>query len=369
MSEGGDDGGEKTFDPTPQRLAEARRKGDIPRSTDVTAAATYLALLAVCATAGGAALVGAGSVLELFLAQPDRLMGLVLGPGGPKLLGSIAGELLTALAPIFLVPIGAVLVSLAAQQAITFSGDKIQPKLSRLSILANAKRKFGLTGIVEFLKSLVKLAAVAGALFFYLARDLDPMIGASTAEATVLGAMLMDSLVVLLTITTVIACTVAGIDLVWQRFDHSRRLRMSFQDMRDENRQSEGDPHMKAQRRGRAEALATNRMLLDVPKADVVIVNPTHVAVALKWSRAKGSAPACVAKGEGELALRIREIAATAGVPLHEDPPTARALLATVEIGREIHPNHYRAVAAAIRFSEKMRAAARARGLSPGLHL
>ena len=274
MSEGGDDGGEKTFDPTPQRLAEARRKGDIPRSTDVTAAATYLALLAVCATAGGAALVGAGSVLELFLAQPDRLMGLVLGPGGPKLLGSIAGELLTALAPIFLVPIGAVLVSLAAQQAITFSGDKIQPKLSRLSILANAKRKFGVTGIVEFLKSLVKLAAVAGALFFYLARDLDPMIGASTAEATVLGAMLMDSLVVLLTITTVIACTVAGVDLVWQRFDHARRLRMSFQDMRDENKQSEGDPHMKAQRRSRGEALATNRMLLDVPKADVVIVNP-----------------------------------------------------------------------------------------------
>lgn len=364
MSEGGDDGGEKTFDPTPQRRAEARRKGDIPRSTDVTAAATYLAFLAVCATAGGAALVGAGSVLELFIAQPDRLMGLILGPGGPGLLGSIVGEILTALAPIFLVPIGAVLVSLVAQQAITFSGDKIEPKLSRLSILANARRKFGMAGIVEFLKSLVKLVAVAAALFFYLARDLDPMIGASTAEATVLGAMLMDSLVVLLTITTVIACAVAGVDLVWQRFDHTRRLRMSFQELREENKQSEGDPHVKAQRRGRAEAIATNRMLLDVPKADVVVVNPTHVAVALKWSRTKGSAPACVAKGEGELALKIREIAATAGVPLHEDPPTARALLATVEVGREIRPEHYRAVAAAIRFSDKMRAAARARGLS-----
>jgi len=365
MSEDGEDGsGEKSFDPTPQRLAEARRKGDIPRSTDVTAAAAYLALLAVCATAGATMLTGAGSVLAVFIAQPDRLMGLVLGPGGPKLAGSILVEALTALAPVFLVPIGAVLVSLFAQQAITFSGDKLQPKLSRLSILANAKRKFGLAGIVEFLKSLVKLAAVAAALFFYLARDLDPMIGASTAEATVLGAMLMDSLVVLLTITTVIAVAIAGVDLVWQRFEHSRRLRMSFQEMREENRQSEGDPYMKAQRRGRAEAIATNRMLLDVPRADVVIVNPTHVAVALKWSRAKGSAPACVAKGEGELALKIREIAATAGVPLHEDPPTARALLATVVIGREIHPDHYRAVAAAIRFSDKMRVAARARGLS-----
>lgn len=364
MSEGGDDGGEKSFDPTPQRLAEARRKGDIPRSTDVTAAASYLALLAVCATAGGAAIIATGSVLEVFIAQPDRLMGLVLGPGGPKLLGAILAEALAALAPFLLVPAGAVLVSLFAQQAITFSGDKIRPKLSRLSILANARRKFGMSGIVEFAKSLVKLAAVAAALFFYLARDLDPMIGASTAEATVLGAMLMESLVVLLTITTVIAVAVAGVDLVWQRFDHTRRLRMSFQEMREENRQAEGDPHMKAQRRSRAEAIATNRMLLDVPRADVVVVNPTHVAVALKWSRAKGSAPACVAKGEGELALRIREIAATAGVPLHEDPPTARALLATVEVGREIRPEHYRAVAAAIRFSDRIRAAARARGLS-----
>lgn len=366
MSEGGGSGddGEKNFDPTPQRLAEARRKGDIPRSADVGAAASYLALLAVCATAGGGALIAAGSVLEVFVAEPDRLARLVLGPGGPKLLGAIVGEAMTALAPFFLAPMAAVLVGLFAQQAVTFSGDKIQPKLSRLSMLANAKQKFGVTGIVEFLKSFVKLAAVAAALFYYLARDLDPMIGASTAEARVLGAMLMDSLVVLLTITTVIAVAVAGIDLVWQRFDHNRRLRMSFQEMREEHKQSEGDPHMKAQRRSRGEAIATNRMLLDVPKADVVVVNPTHVAVALKWSRAKGSAPACVAKGEGELALKIREIAATAGVPLHEDPPTARALLATVEVGKEIRPEHYRAVAAAIRFSDKMRSAARARGMS-----
>ena len=166
----------------------------------------------------------------------------------------------------------------------------------------------------------------------------------------------------LLTITCLIAVTIAGVDLVWQRFDHARRLRMSYQDLREEARQSEGDPHMKAQRRSRAEAIATNRMLLDVPKADVVIVNPTHYAVALKWSRAKGSAPVCVAKGEDEVALRIREVAATAGVPVHSDPPTARALHATVEIGREIAPEHYRAVAAAIRFADRMRQAARARG-------
>ena len=268
------------------------------------------------------------------------------------------------LAPVFLVPIVAVLLSLFAQQAVTFSGDKLRPKLSRLSILGNARQKFGPHGLVEFTKASVKLAAIAVALFLYLGSDLDRMVGAATAEPQVIGRMLVESLMVLLVITCLIAVAIAGVDVVWQRFDHMRRLRMSYQDLREETKQSEGDPYMKAQRRSRAEAIATNRMLLDVPKADVVIVNPTHYAVALKWSRTRGSAPVCVAKGEGELALRIREIAATARIPVHEDPPTARALHATVAIGREIAPEHYRAVAAAIRFADRMRKAARARGLS-----
>jgi flagellar biosynthetic protein FlhB len=362
MSAEGEGGGEKSFDPTPQRLAEARRKGDVPRSADVTAAASYLALLAVCASAGAQALAEAGTVLTLFVAQPDRLEGLVLGPGGAGLSAAILAEAVLPLAPLFLVPIGAVLVGLFAQQAVTFSGDKLRPKASRLSLIENARRKFGASGLVEFGKAAVKLAAIAAALCFYLARDLDRMIGAATAEPKVLGALMMESLVVLLTITTVIAVVIGGIDLAWQRFDHTRRLRMSFEDLRQEMKQSEGDPHMKAQRRSRAEAIATNRMLLDVPTADVVIVNPTHYAVALKWSRAKGSAPVCVAKAEDELALRIREIAAIAGVPIHADPPTARALHASVGIGREIAPEHYRAVAAAIRFADRMRKAARERG-------
>ena len=366
MSEQGEGGGgEKAFDPTPQRLAEARRKGDIPRSADVTAAATYLALLVVVATAGGEALDRAASVLMVFVAHPDRLMGHVLGPGGPGLAGAILGEALSALAPVFLVPIVAVLLSLFAQQAVTFSGDKLRPKLSRLSILGNAKRKFGAAGLVEFAKAAVKLARHR--------RRAVPLPRRATSTAwsaprppsrRCIGRMLVESLMVLLVITCLIAVAIAGVDVVWQRFDHARRLRMSYQDMREETKQSEGDPHMKAQRRSRAEAIATNRMLLDVPKADVVIVNPTHYAVALKWSRTKGSAPVCVAKGEDELALQIREIAATAQVPVHEDPPTARALHATVAIGREIAPEHYRAVAAAIRFADRMRKAARARGLS-----
>jgi flagellar biosynthetic protein FlhB len=354
--------GEKVFDPTPGKLEEARRKGDVPRSPDVNAAASYLALLAVILTVGAWTIDRAAAVLMIFIDQPDRLMGMVLGPGGAGLSAQIVSEAMTALAPLFLVPFAAVLVSLFAQQAVVFSGEKLTPKLSRLSLVSNAQQKFGATGLVEFGKAVVKLVAISAAVFYILWGDIDAMIGAATADPRVVGALLMDELVALLIITCLIAITIGGLDLVWQRFDHARKLRMSFQDIREEMKASDGDPHVKAQRRARGEAIAMNRMLLDVPTADVVIVNPTHYAVALKWSRAKGAAPVCVAKGEDEVALRIRAIAATARIPIHSDPPTARALHATTTIGREISPEHYRAVAAAIRFADKMRRAARARG-------
>ena len=353
--------GEKVFDPTPQKLAEARRKGDVAKSTDVHTAATYLALLAVFVTVGGFAVDQAASVLMVLIAQPDRLTGMILGPGGGQISASIIAEALWALAPIFLLPIGAVIVSLVGQQALVFSGEKLIPKMSRISLISNAKNKFGPTGLVEFAKSAVKLSAISVALWIYLVGDLDVMIGAARAEPQVMGALMMETLVVLLSITAVIAVAIAAIDVSWQRFDHERKLRMSYQDLKEENKQSEGDPHMKAQRRQRGQEIANNRMLLEVPKADVIIVNPTHYAVALKWSRTKGSAPSCVAKGEGEIALRIREIAGDAGIPIHSDPPTARALHATVEIGAEIPPEQYKAVAAAIRFADRMRAAAKGR--------
>jgi len=157
---------------------------------------------------------------------------------------------------------------------------------------------------------------------------------------------------VLVVITTLLF---GGIDYFWQRMQHLRRNRMSRKDLTEEMKDSEGDPHVKQQRRQRGQEIATNRMLRDVVQADVVVVNPTHYAVALKWSRKGRTAPICVAKGVDEVAARIRAKAAEAGVPLQSDPPTARAIYATVEIGQQIRPEHYRAVAAAIRFAESMR--------------
>jgi flagellar biosynthetic protein FlhB len=154
---------------------------------------------------------------------------------------------------------------------------------------------------------------------------------------------------------------IGAIDYFWQYFEHIRTNRMSHKELTDEMKESEGDPYMKNERRRRGIDIALNRMIADVAKADVVVVNPTHYAVALKWARDQGSAPICVAKGVDEIAARIRAAAAEAGVPVHRDPPTARAIHATVELGAEIRPEHYRAVAAAIRFAERMRERARHR--------
>jgi flagellar biosynthetic protein FlhB len=164
-----------------------------------------------------------------------------------------------------------------------------------------------------------------------------------------------------LTLVLVVAVVLGGIDFFWQRAEHIRRNRMSHKDMMDEHKQAEGDPHAKQHRRQRAQEIAMNRMLADVPEAAVVVVNPTHYAVALKWDRAQPGAPVCVAKGVDEIAARIRERAMEAGVPIRRDPPTARAIFDSVEIGAEIRAEHFAAIAAAIRFAEEMRRKARAR--------
>ena len=130
---------------------------------------------------------------------------------------------------------------------------------------------------------------------------------------------------------------------------------MSHKEMRDEVKESEGDPHLKQARRARAQEVAMTQMMADVPFADVIIVNPTHFAVALKWEGTKASAPKCVAKGTDEVAMRIRAVAKESNVAIHSDPPTARLLFAAVEVGQEIRPEHYAAVAVAIRFADTLK--------------
>ena len=296
----------------------------------------------------------------VLLDQADELAPLFLSGGTALPAGLMATAFWTNL-HWFLVPAVLVVVSLIAQKALVFAPDKLAPKLSRISPIANAKQKFGREGLFEFAKSAVKLLIISILLGFFMTYRLPEMLQAQFLTPGMVSNLLIKLIGEFLFLVLIISGTIGAIDYLWQRSQHLRRNRMSRKELMDEMKESEGDPHMKQHRRSRAQEIATNQMLADVPKADVVIVNPTHYAVALKWDRASGRPPICVAKGVDEVAARIRAAAAEAGVPIHSDPPTARALHASVEIGREIWPDHYKAVAAAIRFAETMRQRAKAR--------
>ncbi|TCM87064.1 EscU/YscU/HrcU family type III secretion system export apparatus switch protein [Rhodovulum steppense] len=353
--------GDKQFEPTQKKLDDARKKGEFAKSTDLHTAAAYLGLTLTALGLGAASLTALGGIGAGLIGQADRIAPMMLGGHGSAPVGGLMASAMLAALPWLTLPGLAALTSILAQRSLVVAPEKIKPKLSKISLLQNAKNKFGRGGLFEFAKSAAKLTLYILLLGVYLSARIEQLIGTMFLSPGMAAATLGRMAIEFMAVAVAIAGGIAAVDYLWQLAEHRRKNRMSHQELKDEIKQSEGDPHMKQQRRQRGMDIATNRMLTDVPKADVVIVNPTHYAVALKWDRATPGAPVCVAKGVDEVAARIREVAAASGVPMRRDPPTARALYATVEIGAEIQPEHYRAVAAAIRFAEEMRTRARAR--------
>ncbi len=353
-----DESGEKEFEASERKLEEQRRKGEVPKSTDVNTAAAYLGLLLAALAVGQASVTRLGDAGMVILGQADSLSTL-LSASARALVGGLMGNVALALLPFVALPFLLVLASLFAQRAMIFAPEKLKPKGSRINPIQNAKNKYGRNGLFEFAKSAVKLIVISTVLWLFIQHNL-PRILKTMFLTPALGAReLMLWVVQFLALVFVVNLVIGAIDFFWQRAEHLRKNRMSQKELRDEMKQSEGDPHAKGERRRRGREIAANRMLNDVPDANVVIVNPTHYAVALKWSPTDLGAPVCVAKGVDEIAARIRERAEAAGVPIHSDPPTARALHASVEIGQEIQPDHFAPVAAAIRFAESMRSKAR----------
>ena len=357
-----EEGAEKSHEPSPRKLEQARKKGEIARAPDLSTAMSYLGLLLCGLALGGPVLRNFAEALMPLVEQPDRLDSLFFRDGAPPVVGQLIGATLSPAAPILTVPGLMVLLTLLATRGIVFAPSKLMPKGQRLDPIANAKNKYGRRGLFEFFKSFVKLTVYSICLGLFLRAQMDTILGSIRAGAQEAVLMMTDLMMQFLVLVVLVALAIGLLDFFWQRAEHLRKNRMTQKELRDEFKESEGDPHFKQARRGRAQELALGQMMADVPQADVVIVNPTHFAVALKWSRMPGAAPECVAKGVDDIALKIRSVAEENGVPIHSDPPTARALYATTEIGQEIDPEHYRPVAAAIRFAEKMRAKAKARG-------
>lgn len=348
-----EDSDDKQFDATEQKLRQAREEGDVPRSLELNSALMYLgfwgAFVALCAIA-----------VPAWITKAARLIGDEPWPEvrGQDVLDQGMGIALHAmLATCAAVALMGILVLLGqvAQRSFTFTPKRVSFDFKRINPLKNAGQKFGKSGLVNFAISLGKVALVSvGGVFLFQSLLAILLNAGFMADLQWIAGM---QLVLLRTIYLALGVSVvfAGIDLFWKHLDYRKRNRMSRKEMLDEHKHSEGDPQFKAVRRQRGVEMVMNRMLDDVQNADVVIVNPTHYAVALQWQRGSGVAPVCLAKGVDEIAQRIRERAAEHDVPLWSDPPAARALHATVKIGEEINTEHFAAVAAAIRYSEFVR--------------
>lgn len=351
----GQEEGDKTHDPTPRKLEEARKKGEVARSQDLSVAAAYGGLLLSFLVAGVQGVDRLGTVFASLTGGADGWRAVFFGGASAAPAISLIGRVAGAVAPWFAIPAALVLLAIVAQRAPVVAPSKLAPKLNRISPVSNAKNKFGRGGLFEFAKSFVKLVIYSVVLFLFLRARIEEMSASVQTSPAIAASLLARLSLEFLFVVLLVALGIGAVDYLWQRHEHLRKNRMSHQELRDEHKEAEGDPHMKQNRRRKAQEIASRRMMEAVPGADVVIVNPTHYAVALKWSRAPGTAPECVAKGVDEIARRIREIAAENGVAIHSDPPSARALFASVDIGQEIAPEHYRAVAAAIRFADTLR--------------
>lgn len=362
MAQGDEEDDDKQHEASQKKLDDARKRGEVPMSQDLTTTGAYLGLVLVCVGFGTASLTEMGTVLASLIEHAGPISDDIFDGPATRPVGQIIGAVSLLALPWLMLPLAGVVLSVIAQQAFTVSGKKVTPKLSRISPLSNAKQKFGREGLFNFTKSFTKLVIFSAVLAFTIASDLPEILSTPAKSAAGNVVLLLSLAVKFLVIVLVISLSIGAIDFLWQRAQHMRKNRMSHKELQDETKDSEGDPHLKQKRRQKGMDIATNRMMTEVPTADVVIVNPLHYAVALSWDRAAGGAPRCVAKGVDEVAARIREVAQTSGVPVRRDPPTARALHATLNIGDEVQPEMYRPVAAAIRFAEAVRKRSRPMG-------
>ncbi len=353
MAAEAEQGGERTEEPSPKRLQDARERGQVPRSRELTNFATMIGGSAMLAAIGGA--------LATQLSQMMR-RGLVIDPQSLRDTGSMLSTLgdacvsaLTVLLPLFGALIGLVLLASVVLGGWNFSPQALAPDFTRLSPLAGLKRLFGLRGASELGKALLKCAVVGGvcaAVVSWTFRDVLALAHMEPRAAIGRGAGLVSWSFVWLCASLAL---VAMVDVPLQLFQFKRSLRMTRQELRDEAKESDGRPETKQRIRQMQQSLARRRMMHKVPTADVVIVNPTHFAVALKYDPKKMRAPRVLAKGVDLVAQNIRRIAEEHRVPVFESPKLARALYRSTDLDKEIPAGLYVAVAQVLSYIFRVR--------------
>ncbi|WP_201316341.1 flagellar biosynthesis protein FlhB [Dyella sp. EPa41] len=356
------DAEDRTEQPSEKRLREAREKGDVPRSRDLSGAVVVLA--------GVSALISGG---ERSVEHVRRIFGFGLTYGRDALfsdalpsrvLGLALREAMSLFAPVALATVLAALAAPVLLGGLNFSAQALQPKFERLNPVEGLGRIFAMRGLVELGKSLLKLLLIGAVLVMVLKNwQADLM---STGHGDV-GHGMLKAMGLLghgaLLFGTVLAL-IGGADALYQKFDHAKRLRMTRQELKDEAKESDGNPELKGRIRQMQFQMARKRMMQELPKADVVITNPTHFAVALRYDEGRMGAPRVIAKGLDEMAMQIRLVAGSHRIPTVEAPPLARALYATTQLDREIPSSLYVAVAQVLAYVFQLKQAV-ARGEQP----
>lgn len=353
MAEESQDDSSKTEEPSQHKLNEARKKGQIPSSREVNHFFMLLAFAFVVVGLGPSLSEETTFLLAPFITHPDTLevSGLAFEIQMQELMINV-GILL--LLPMFLFIIAAITPNIV-QNKLVISTEQIKIKFEKISPLAGLKRLLGLRAIVEFIKNLLKITFVGIVCILVILPFTDHfalLLNTSLQEALQFARMLTQRVLIA---AICILFLLAIVDFLYQRFIHLKKLRMTKQEVKDEYKQQEGDPHIKAKIKQIRRDRARKNMMANVPKADVIITNPTHYAIALEYDPASMKAPKLTAKGTDLVAKRIREAAEKHKVPIIRNPPLARILYDTTDVDEEVPYEHYQAVAKVIGYVYKLK--------------
>jgi flagellar biosynthetic protein FlhB len=346
------DQNEHTEDPTQRRLDEALKRGDVAKSQEVNSWFIIAASTLIVMGFSGQMSLDLTKTMRGIVANSYRLP--ADGYGLSRLFETLSTEVLAAMAMPMLLLVLAAIAGNMIQHRFVWSTEHLAPKLSKISPLAGVKRLFSKQALLNFLKGLIKLALIGSALFMLLWPERSSVENMMSIEPIGILALTRSLSLKLLGTVVAILAIVAALDYLLQYREWYERQKMSLLELRDEFKNTEGDPKIKARIRQLRQERMRKRMMASVPKATVVITNPTHFAVALQYERGM-NAPICVAKGVDAVALRIRDVAGKHGVPIIENPPLARVLHATVDIDQEIPAEHYKAVAEVVGYVMRLR--------------
>ncbi len=339
-----EDMGEKTEQPTTKRLSDARERGQVAKSSDLSAAVVMAGATLVLVVFGVEVLAGMGMVMRYVL-SPDVLATDLAGGRIASDASLVFGHLVRMVAPVMLVMLVVGYVAQVSQVGLMFSLKVMQPNLGKLNVIKGMKKFFSIRSLVRGGLDVLKLAMIGAVVWAVIWSEWEEILALTTLE--VMPALVVAAwMIVKVAIWVLLVLLLLGLaDFAYQKWQHNEDLKMTRHEVKDERKASEGDTEAKGRRMKLARQMAMQRLAHDVPRADVVVTNPTHFSVALKYDGKTMDAPKVVAKGADYLALKIRYIATAHGITIVERPPLARAIYQDVAVGREIHPAHYEAVA------------------------